>query len=172
MPGLTLLRYPDPGFAQVAAPFDTIDDDARQLADDLLAVMYAAPGLGLSACHAGVFKRLVVVDLAAADGAPKAPQVFFNPVITSRSDRPQTFDEGSVCMPGVTVKIGRPDRIEMHWLDRHGQAQSGPFDGFLATVLQHEIDQLDGVFFLERASKLKRDRALARWKKLGAEQNS
>lgn len=161
---LSVLHYPDPLLHQACDSVDDFGDNLRTLVDNLFQTMYAAPGLGMTAAHVGIQKRIVIVDL----DAPNAPQTFINPQIVDMSDTLQTFDEGSVCMPGATAPIKRPDTITMTWQDVDGKEHDGPFTGFMATVLQHEIDQLNGMFWLDRLSKLKRDMVVKRWRKLEA----
>jgi peptide deformylase len=161
MPALDLLRFPDPRLKATAAAVDPLDPALPALIDDLFAAMRAAPGVGMTACHAGILKRIVVIDLDGTD-----PQHVLNPEIIWSSEDTHSFTEGSVCMPGALDTITRPARIRLRyqvagadsWLETD-------MDGFLSTVMQHEIDQLNGVFFLDRLSRLKRDRLIAKWNK-------
>lgn len=158
---MDLLRYPDPRLKATAAAVDPLDPALPALIDDLFALMRAAPGVGMTACHAGLLQRIVVVDL---DGT--APQHFLNPEILWSSDETHSFTEGSVCMPGALDTVTRPARIRLRYQTAGAQTwHEIEMDGFLSTVLQHEIDQLNGMFFLDRLSRLKRERLIAKWNK-------
>lgn len=137
------------------------DDDLRQLATDLLQAMRAAPGVGITAAHVGISMRLVVIELDAADGV----RTYINPEVTWTSAETIDHMEGSVCMPGATEKVTRPSGIRFHYQDIDGLSHEEEANGFLAVCIQHEIDQLDGIFWLQRLSKLKRDRLIKKWEK-------
>lgn len=156
-----IIRYPDPRLKMVAEPVTVFDAGLRDLADDLLATMRAAPGLGITAPHIGIPARLVVLELT-----PGAVQVFINPVITWSSLETARHSEGSVSMPGVVEEIERPARVRVSYEDLDGAYREQEADGFLAICHQHEIDQLDGIFWIDRLSRLKRDRVIARFNKL------
>jgi peptide deformylase len=164
MAARAILRYPDPRLSLAAAEVAVFDDDLSALADDLIATMRAAPGIGITASHVGAPLRLVVIELSAADGV----RIYVNPRIEWSSNERAAHEEGSVSMPGVIETIERPERIRVRFQDLSGAAHEEDADGLLAVCLQHEIDQLDGLFWIRRLSKLKRDRAIARFKKLGA----
>lgn len=155
-----IIRYPDPRLKRVADPVTVFDAGLRDLADDLLATMRAAPGLGITAPHIGIPARLVVLELT-----PGAVQVFVNPVITWSSPETARHSEGSVSMPGVVEEIERPARVRVSYEDLDGAYREQEADGFLAICHQHEIDQLDGIFWIDRLSRLKRDRVIARFNK-------
>lgn len=159
---LPILRFPDPRLRAVAEPVERFDADLRQLAADLLETMRAAPGVGITAAHVGVPLRLVLLELTPGDVRNYAnPQILWASPETSRAT------EGSVSMPGVTEEIERPAKIRVSWRDLDGTAHEAEAEGFLATCHQHEIDQLDGIFWLQRLSRLKRERVIARYGKLG-----
>ncbi len=158
---LPILRYPDPRLRAVAEPVERFDADLRQLAADLLETMRAAPGVGITAPHVGVPLRLVVLELAPGD-----VRTYANPQILWASPETSRATEGSVSMPGVTEEIERPAKVRLSWRDLDGAAREAEADGFLATCHQHEIDQLDGIFWLQRLSRLKRERVIARYGKL------
>lgn len=162
MPVRKILTYPDPRLNAAAAPVTSFDAALRALADDLLDTMRAAPGIGITAPHIGVFQRLVVLDLD--DGA--GVRVYVNPQVVSSSRETTRHQEGSVSMPGVADEIERPARVRVSWQDLDGTAHEAEAEGFLATCLQHEIDQLDGLFWIRRLSKLRRDRVVRRFDKL------
>lgn len=155
-----IVRYPDRRLRQPAAPVSLFDAALRRLADDLLETMRAAPGIGMTAPHIGVALRLVVIDLG--DG----PQVYVNPQIVAASSDRRRHAEGSVSMPGISEEIERPARVTVRYQDLDGMPQSVAADGLLSVCLQHEIDQLDGIFWIERLSRLRRDRAVKRFEKL------
>lgn len=154
-----LVMYPDPRLRQRAEPVDAFDADLERLAQDLIDTLIAAPAIGLTAPHIGVPKRLVVIRLA--DDA--LVRVYVNPEIVWTSAETRQEREGSVSMPGISETIERPARIGLTWRTLAGEEEKGEADGFLAIVLQHEIDQLDGIFWLERLSRLKRERAVKRY---------
>ncbi|SIQ76823.1 peptide deformylase [Rhizobium sp. RU35A] len=161
MPVRPILRYPDPRLSTPAARVDEFDTILRQLADDLLDTMRAAPGVGITAPHIGVMRRISVIQLA-----PDAPVlVHVNPEIIAASGPEQRFTEGSVSMPGFTEEVERPGHIRFRHQDLDGTWHEGEADGFLSTCIQHEIDQLDGIFWTRRLSRLKRDRLLRKYEK-------
>ena len=161
MTHLAVLRYPDRRLKIACAPVAAFGDDLRQLAADLLQAMRAAPGVGITAAHVGILTRLVVIELAPAQGV----KTYANPVITWTSPETSRHMEGSVCMPGATEEITRSSSIRFRYQDTDGASHEDAADGFLATCIQHEIDQLDGIFWLQRLSKLKRDRLIKKWEK-------
>ena len=156
-----IVMWPDPRLKQKAVPVAAFDADLRALADDLLATMRAAPGVGITAPHVGVALRLVVLELSPADGV----RIYANPEIVEASAETQRHAEGSVSMPGVVDDVERAARVRLRWRDLDGGAHEAEAEGFLAVCLQHEIDQLDGVFWLDRLSRLRRDRVIKRWEK-------
>ncbi|MET3893557.1 peptide deformylase [Bosea sp. OAE506] len=159
---LPILRFPDPRLRAVAEPVERFDADLRQLAADLLETMRAAPGVGITAPHVGVPLRLVVLELT-----PGEVRTYVNPQILWASPETARTTEGSVLMPGVTEEVERPAKIRVSWRDLDGTAHEAEAEGFLATCHQHEIDQLDGIFWLQCLSRLKRERVIARYGKLG-----
>lgn len=156
-----ILRYPHPGLKTVCEPVAVFDSALRRLADDLLETMRVAPGVGITAAHVGVFLRVVVIELIRADGV----RIFINPDIISVSDEFMRQTEGSVSMPGVTDEVTRPRAVRFRYQDINGVQHEEHADGFLAICIQHEVDQLDGIFWLQRLSKLKRDRLIRKWEK-------
>ena len=157
-----ILRFPDPRLRQPAAPIAVFDAALAALADNLLAAMRAAPGIGITAPHIGVALRLVVLELSTADGV----RVYVNPRIEWASPERARHEEGSVAMPGVVETIERPARVCVRFQDLTGAERVEEADGLLAVCLQHEVDQLDGVFWIQRLSKLKRDRVVKRYEKM------
>jgi peptide deformylase len=142
-----------------AKPLPTIDDSTRRLLDDMLETMYDAPGIGLSGNQVGVLHRLVVLDVARADAKPN-PMKLINPEIVWQSDEISTYSEGCLSLPDQYADVTRPARINFRFLDEHGRRQEMPAEGLLATCVQHEIDHLDGVLFVDHLSALKRNMIL------------
>jgi peptide deformylase len=156
------LRFPDIGLKTVCEPVEIFDQRLRDLADDLLDTMRAAPGVGITAAHIGVFLRVAVIELGRNEGV----RHYVNPEIVSVSDDTIRHVEGSVSMPGMTDEVIRPKAIRVRYRDLTGVVHEEEAEGFLAVCIQHEIDQLDGVFWIQRLSRLKRERLVKRWEKL------
>jgi peptide deformylase len=156
-----IIRFPDPRLRAVAEPVEQFDADLKRLAGDLLETMRAAPGIGITAPHLGVMQRLVVLEFA-----PGEVETYVNPVLLWASPETQRATEGSVAMPGVTEEIERAARIRIGYRDLDGHERTEEADGFRAVCHLHEIDQLDGIFWIDRLSRLKRDRVIARYNKL------
>lgn len=156
-----IVRYPDARLALPAKPVTSFDDALRELADDLLQTMHAAPGIGITAPHIGVPLHVVVLDLDAITGA----RSYINPEIAWASPEMITHQEGSVSMPGVNDDILRHARIRVRYQDLDGAVHAEESDGLRAVCHQHEIDQLDGVFWIQRLSRLKRERLVKRFEK-------
>lgn len=161
MPVRPILRYPDPRLKQVADPVRSFDPELRALAEDLLDTMRAAPGIGITAPHIGVPLRLVVLELT-----PGEVRTYVNPELLWSATDTIRHVEGSVSMPGVTDEIERPARVRIGYRDLEGAPQVEEAEGLLAICHQHEIDQLDGIFWIQRLSRLTRDRLIARYGKL------
>jgi peptide deformylase len=157
-----IVRYPDPRLAQPALPVTAFDGALRDLAKDLKETMRAAPGIGITAPHVGVSLRVVVLDLDPADGA----RAYVNPQIIWASPEMIAHREGSVSMPGVNDDIRRHARIRISFQDLDGNAHTEEADGLRAVCHQHEIDQLNGLFWIQRLSRLKRERLIKRFEKL------
>ena len=157
-----IVRYPDPRLALPAEPVTMFDDALRELAQDLLETMRAAPGIGITAPHIGVALRVVVLELDAREG----PRTYVNPEIIYASDEMILHKEGSVSMPGVNDEVERHARVRIRYQDVYGNMQTEESDGLRAVCHQHEIDQLDGVFWIRRLSRLKRERLIKRFEKL------
>ena len=155
-----IVRYPDPRLALPAQPVTMFDAALRELADDLLATMHAAPGIGITAPHIGIPLRVVVLDLG--DGA----RTYVNPEIVRASSETILHQEGSVSMPGVNDDIRRHQRVRISYRDLDGNEQTEEASGLRAVCHQHEIDQLNGTFWIERLSRLKRERLIKRFEKL------
>ena len=157
-----IVRYPDPILARPAQPVAVFDDGLRALADDLLQTLRAAPGIGITAPHVGVALRVVVLELDPVEG----PRTYVNPQLIWASDDMIEHREGSVSMPGVHDEVRRHARVRISYSDLDGQIRTEDSDGLRAVCHQHEIDQLDGVFWLQRLSRLKRERLIKRFEKL------
>jgi peptide deformylase len=158
---LTILEIPDPRLRAVAAPVETVDDAVRQLIDDLFETMYAARGIGLAATQVGVERRVVVIDLQEGEddeGKPiRDPRAYVNPEVIWASEELSRYNEGCLSIPEQYAEVDRPARCRVTWLDRDGQRHEAEMDGLLATCMQHEIDHLNGVLFIDHISRLKRD---------------
>jgi len=157
-----IVRYPDRRLALPAQPVTVFDDALRDLARDLLDTMHAAPGIGITAPHVGIFLRVVVLDLDSNDGA----QTYVNPEITWASSEMIMHREGSVSMPGVNDDIRRHARVRINYQDVHGDVLTEESEGLRAVCHQHEIDQLNGMFWIQRLSRLKRERLIKRFEKV------
>ncbi len=159
-----LIILPDPILRQVSQPLEAINDEARRLADDMLETMYDAPGIGLAAIQIGVPRRMLVLDVS-KEGEEKTPLVFINPEIVASSDQRSVYEEGCLSIPDYYAEVERPAGITVRYLDRDGSEQTIEADGLLATCLQHEIDHLNGVLFIDHISKLKRDMVIRKFTK-------
>ena len=134
---------------------EKIDEDLKKLMDDMLETMYAAPGIGLAAIQVGVAKRVIVIDIAQREG-PRNPMFFVNPEIVEKSENNLTYEEGCLSVPGQFAEIDRPDKCHVRYLDYHGQPKEIKAEGMLATCIQHEMDHLEGILFIDYLSKLKK----------------
>ncbi len=161
-----ILVVPHPVLKEVSAPVEGgVTDELRALMDDMLETMYAAPGIGLAAVQIGVPKRVIVMDLAGKD-EPPAPQVFVNPEITWASEELASYEEGCLSVPEIFDNVERPAKVKIKYLNRAGDLIEEEAEGLYAVCIQHEMDHLEGVVFLDHLSRLKRDRAVAKVKKL------
>ena len=164
---LRIFETPDPVLRQISTPVETVDDELRALVADMFETMYDAPGIGLAAVQVGVPRRLLVMDLQEPEDADdpespavKEPRVFINPEILWASETTVPYTEGCLSVPDQYAEVLRPDRIRARWLDEQGKAHEEDLDGLLAVCLQHEMDHLEGVLFIDHLSKLKRDMVL------------
>jgi peptide deformylase len=160
-----LVILPDAQLRQTSEPIGEITDDIRALAADMLETMYDAPGIGLAAIQIGVPKRLVVIDLAKPPEEERKPIVLLNPEITWTSDEKRTYEEGCLSIPEYYEEVERPDRVKYRYRTLEGETIEAEADGVMATCLQHEIDHLNGVLFIDYISKLKRDRVIKKFQK-------
>ena len=163
---LEIIEVPDPLLRAQSAPVERIDDDLKRLVSDMFETMYEAPGIGLAAVQVAVPRRVLIVDLQEPEpvgegedeGPPvKRPHVFINPEILERSDKRKSYTEGCLSIPDQYAEVERPDVIRARWLDLEGKTREGEFDGLMSVCLQHEVDHLNGVLFIDYLSRLKRD---------------
>src|SRR4051794_858612 len=167
-----IFETPDAILRQISKPVETFDHDLRTLVADMFETMYAAPGIGLAAVQVGVPIRLLVIDLQEPQeegGEPvRDPRVFINPEILWHSDSEVPYTEGCLSVPEQYAEVMRPDKIRARWRDEQGETYEEEIDGLLAVCLQHEMDHLNGVLFIDHLSRLKRDmvlKKLAKWRK-------
>ena len=159
-----ILVVPDPILKQVSKPVETVDDDLRALMDDMLETMYAAPGIGLAAIQVGVPKRVIVMDLA-REGEPPAPRYFINPEILWASEETAPYEEGCLSVPEIFDEVERPSQVKLRYLDYNGKVVEEEAEGLFAVCIQHEMDHLEGVLFIDYLSRLKREQAVKKVKK-------
>ncbi|MAW78760.1 MAG: peptide deformylase [Parvularcula sp.] len=159
-----ILTAPDPRLREVSKPVAEVDDALRALMDDMLETMYDAPGIGLAAIQIGVPKRVIVMDLAGKDEEPE-PRYFVNPEILDPSEEMSVYEEGCLSVPEFFDEVERPAKCRVKYLDYDGKEQILEAEGLLATCIQHEMDHLEGVLFIDHLSRLKRDRVLKKLKK-------
>lgn len=167
---LPLVTLPDPVLRTVSRPVEQVDQRIVRLADDMIATMYDAPGIGLAGIQVGVPLRLFVIDIA-RDDEPRNPMVFINPQIVQRSDEMSVHEEGCLSIPEYYAEVERPARLTVQAIDRDGKPFELEADGLLATVVQHENDHLDGLLFIDHISKLKRDMVVRKFRKLARERD-
>ena len=167
-----IFETPDPILRQISKPVEVFDDDLKTLIADMFETMYAAPGIGLAAVQVGVPIRLLVIDLQEPEeegGEPvRDPRVFINPEVLWHSDTEVPYTEGCLSVPEQYAEVMRPDQIRARWQDENGETHEEEIDGLLAICLQHEMDHLNGVLFIDHLSRLKRDmvlKKLAKWRK-------
>ncbi len=154
---LPILIIPHKTLKMTSDPVDGVDDGVRKLLDDMCSTMYAAPGIGLAAVQVGVLKRVVVIDVS-RDEDERQPLHFINPEITWVSDETSAYDEGCLSIPEIYEEVIRPAQCHVRFLDYEGQQREMECDGLLSTCIQHEVDHLNGILFLDHLSRLKRDR--------------
>ena len=173
---LRILETPNPELRQISCPIDEVDDELRALIADMFETMYDAPGIGLAAVQVGQPIRLLVMDVGEPpeEGAEpvKEPRVFINPEIVTHSDDDIPYTEGCLSVPDQYAEVQRPDRIRARWLDEAGEAHEEDLDGLLAVCLQHEMDHLEGILFIDHLSKLKRDMIVKKLAKLRKERGA
>jgi peptide deformylase len=160
-----LVLLPDPILRESSRPVERVDDELRRFADDMLETMYDAPGIGLAAVQVGEPIRLLVIDVSKED-EPKNPQIFINPEVVATGDEVSTYEEGCLSIPDYYAEVERPATVTVNYLDRSGKESTVTADGVFATCLQHEIDHLNGILFIDHISKLKRDMVVKKFTKL------
>ncbi len=161
---LPIVIAPDARLKTVSKPVETVDDGVRALMDDMLETMYAAPGIGLAAIQVNVPKRIIVMDLA-RDGEAAQPRFFINPEIIWRAEEVTVFSEGCLSFPEFFDDVERPASVRLRYLDYHGKAREELAQDLFAVCIQHEIDHLEGVLFVDHLSRLKRDAILRKLQK-------
>ena len=166
---LPIVEVPDPRLRQISSPVEKVDDELRALIKDMFETMYAAPGIGLAAIQVGVPKRVIVMDIAGPE-EPKAPRYFVNPEIIWASEDTAPYEEGCLSVPDQYAEVERPDRVRACWLDEKGKSHEEEIEGLLAVCLQHEMDHLEGVLFIDHLSRLKREMVLKKLAKQRKEQ--
>jgi len=159
-----ILVVPNPVLKQVSEPAAAVDDALRALMDDMLETMYAAPGVGLAAIQVGVPKRVIVMDLA-REGEDRQPRYFVNPEIVWASEDTVPYEEGCLSVPDYFDEVERPAKVRLRYLDYEGQAVEEEAEGLYAVCIQHEMDHLNGVLFIDHLSRLKREQAVKKVKK-------
>jgi peptide deformylase len=159
-----ILVVPNPVLKQVSQRVDAVDDGLRALMDDMLETMYDAPGIGLAAIQIGVPKRVIVMDLA-REGEDPQPRYFVNPEILWASEETAPYEEGCLSIPEIYDEVERPARVKLKYLNYQGEEVTEDAEGLFAVCIQHEMDHLEGVLFIDHLSRLKRDRAVAKVKK-------
>jgi len=166
-----IITLPDPKLRLVSKPLERVDGDLRKLIDAMFETMYEAPGIGLAAIQIAEPIRLLVVDAAPKD-APREPIALVNPEILWTADERRTYEEGCLSIPEYYEEVERPASVRVRYIDRDGAAREQLAEGLLATVLQHEIDHLNGVLFIDHLSKLKRDRVIKKFVKIAKRDDS
>ena len=161
---LPILTLPDPRLRAVSAPVEAVDAAIHRLLDDMLETMYEAPGIGLAAIQVAVAKRIVVIDIARKD-EEKAPLFLINPQIVWASEELSAYNEGCLSVPEYFEDVKRPAKVRVRHLDRSGESREFDADGLLATVVQHELEHLEGGLFIDNLSRLKRDRVVKKFTK-------
>lgn len=164
-----ILLHPDPRLKKIATPIVDLSDELRVLADDMLATMYEAPGIGLAAPQIGLLERLIVLDCVKEEGADPRPVAMFNPEITASSDELSVYDEGCLSIPEIYAEVTRPAEVSVRWMGLDGAEHNETFDGLWATCVQHEIDHLNGKLFIDYLKPLKRQMITRKMQKLKRE---
>jgi peptide deformylase len=164
----TILTEPNKLLRQVSEPVESVGDSEKQLMDDMLETMYAAKGIGLAAIQIGVPKRIIVIDIS-KDDQKKEPRYFVNPVIKKKDPLKATYEEGCLSVPNQFAEINRPSKCEVEYLDYNGEKKILNAEGILATCIQHEMDHLEGILFIDYLSKLKKSMIIKKLSKSKSE---
>jgi peptide deformylase len=160
-----ILTEPNKLLRQISKPVDKVRDEERKLMDDMLDIMYKAPGIGLAAIQIGIPKRIIVMDIS-RDEKKKEPRYFVNPIIKKRNEEKSVYEEGCLSVPDQFAEIERPNSCEVEYLDYDGKKQLLKAEGLLATCIQHEMDHLEGVLFIDYLSKLKKSMIIKKLSKI------
>ena len=160
-----ILTEPNKLLRQISKPVESVGDEERKLMNDMLDTMYAAPGIGLAAIQIGIPKRIIVMDIS-RDEDKKEPRYFVNPVIKNKNNETSKYEEGCLSVPDQFAEIERPNECEVEYLDYNGKKQLLKADGLLATCIQHEMDHLEGVLFIDYLSKLKKSMIIKKLSKV------
>ena len=151
-----IITIPNPLLRKISEPVTSVNNEEKKLMDDMLETMYAAPGIGLAAVQVGVLKRIIVIDLS-KDGEKKSPLFIVNPEITFKSNDLISYEEGCLSIPNQFAEVKRPSSCKLNFLDYNGKKKEINAEGLLATCIQHEVDHLNGILFIDHLSKLKKD---------------
>ena len=165
-----IITEPDIILRKKSVNLEKVDDDLRELMDDMLETMYAAPGIGLAGVQIGILKRLIVIDVS-KDEQKKSPLFLINPEIITKSSNTSVYEEGCLSLPGYFAEIERPAECHIEYVDYHGKKKEMRASGLLATCIQHEVDHLNGILFIDYLSKLKRDMIIKKLEKNKKELN-
>ena len=164
-----ILLHPDPRLKAACDPVADLSDELRLLADDMLETMYDAPGIGLAAPQVGVMSRLIVLDCVKEEGETPRPTIMFNPEIVASSDEPSTYEEGCLSIPDHFAEVTRPAEVTVRWIDRDGAERQEDMGGLWSTCVQHEIDHLNGVLFIDHLKPMRRQMITRKMQKLKRE---
>ncbi len=154
---LPIIKLPDPILREKSQPVETVDAEVRSFLNDMLETMYAAPGIGLAAVQVGLLRRMIVMDTVRGEELPKNPMMLINPEIVSSGDTMRLHEEGCLSIPEMYADVERPGLVRVRYIDIEGRPREEDFEGLAATVVQHEVDHLNGVLFIDHLSRLKRD---------------
>jgi peptide deformylase len=166
MSTLPIITLPDPLLRKTSAPVETVDEEVRSFASNMLETMYAAPGIGLAAVQVGLLRRVIVMDTVKGEDVPRNPFVLINPEIVSFGDTPRLHEEGCLSIPQMYAEVERPALVRVRYIDIEGKQQEQDFADLQATVVQHEIDHLEGVLFIDHLSRLRRNLLIRKYHKM------
>ncbi len=170
MPLKNIVIEPDPILRKISQPIETVNNETKKLLDDMLETMYAAPGIGLAAVQVGILKRIIVIDIS-KEKEKKNPFFLINPEIIFKSEKTSSYEEGCLSLPGYFAEIERPSECRVTYIDYNGKKRELKANGILSTCIQHEVDHLNGVLFIDYLSKLKKDMIIKKLIKYKKETN-
>ena len=170
MPLKNIVIEPDPILRKISQPIETVNNETKKLLDDMLETMYAAPGIGLAAVQVGILKRIIVIDIS-KEKEKKNPFFLINPEIIFKSEKTSSYEEGCLSLPGHFAEIERPSECRVTYIDYNGKKRELKANGILSTCIQHEVDHLNGVLFIDYLSKLKKDMIIKKLIKFKKETN-